>query len=79
MWSAIEVNVGIICACIPTLKPLISHLSPQLLLGKADSTEKTSISTQLPSSGRAHLEEMTTGKLLVWPITIVPFHRRELR
>lgn len=29
MWSAVEVNVGIICACIPTLKPLFSRLLPK--------------------------------------------------
>ncbi|KAI9848898.1 MAG: hypothetical protein M1838_000339 [Thelocarpon superellum] len=31
MWSAVEVNVGIICACIPTLKPLISRVLPRML------------------------------------------------
>jgi fucose permease len=31
MWSAVEVNVGIICACIPTLKPLILRLLPAML------------------------------------------------
>ncbi|KAJ6022078.1 hypothetical protein N7540_007582, partial [Penicillium herquei] len=30
-WSAIECNTGIICACLPTLKPLISKLVPGLL------------------------------------------------
>ncbi|KAG6009184.1 hypothetical protein E4U43_000033 [Claviceps pusilla] len=31
MWSAVEVNVGIACACIPTLKPLILKLLPAML------------------------------------------------
>lgn len=31
MWSAVEVNVGIICACIPTLKPLIRRILPAML------------------------------------------------
>ncbi|KAL4870206.1 hypothetical protein BDV12DRAFT_166386 [Aspergillus spectabilis] len=30
-WSAIECNVGIICACLPTLRPLVSRIIPQLL------------------------------------------------
>lgn len=30
-WSAIECNTGIICACLPTLKPLISKLLPGLI------------------------------------------------
>lgn len=28
MWSAVEVNVGIITACIPTLKPLVKRIRP---------------------------------------------------
>ncbi|KKK15951.1 hypothetical protein ARAM_002791 [Aspergillus rambellii] len=30
-WSAIECNTGIICACLPTLRPLISRLVPHFL------------------------------------------------
>ncbi|PWY79594.1 hypothetical protein BO70DRAFT_397077 [Aspergillus heteromorphus CBS 117.55] len=30
-WSAIECNTGIICACLPTLRPLVSHFLPHLL------------------------------------------------
>ncbi|KAK4229656.1 major facilitator superfamily domain-containing protein [Podospora fimiseda] len=32
MWSAVEVNVGITCACIPTLKPLIIRILPVMLI-----------------------------------------------
>src|SRR5277367_3332422 len=32
MWSAVEVNIGIICACIPTLKPLITRILPKLII-----------------------------------------------
>lgn len=38
MWSAIEVNVGIMCACVPALKPLVTKLMPNML-------KDTSIST----------------------------------
>ena len=31
MWSAIEVHVGIICACVPSLKPLVSKILPGLI------------------------------------------------
>lgn len=31
MWSAVEVNVGMTCACIPTLKPLVVRLLPAML------------------------------------------------
>jgi len=32
MWSAVEVNVGITCACIPTLKPLIIRILPSMIV-----------------------------------------------
>ncbi|KAF4504012.1 hypothetical protein G6O67_008634 [Ophiocordyceps sinensis] len=31
MWSAVEVNIGMACACVPTLKPLILKLLPSML------------------------------------------------
>ncbi|KAI9727077.1 MAG: hypothetical protein M1828_007278 [Chrysothrix sp. TS-e1954] len=31
MWSAIEVNVGIMCACVPALKPLVLRFMPTLV------------------------------------------------
>ncbi|OBT91592.1 hypothetical protein VE01_10362 [Pseudogymnoascus verrucosus] len=31
MWSIVEVNVGIICGCIPLLKPLVSKTMPKLI------------------------------------------------
>ncbi|KAK6599339.1 l-fucose permease [Botrytis cinerea] len=31
MWSAVEVNVGIVCACIPTLKPLMKVILPAMI------------------------------------------------
>ncbi|KAM0287229.1 hypothetical protein ACHAQH_000543 [Verticillium albo-atrum] len=32
MWSAVEVNVGMTCACIPTLKPLIIKILPAMII-----------------------------------------------
>ena len=34
MWSVIEVNVGIMIACVPALKPLVSRFVPQLIKDK---------------------------------------------
>lgn len=31
MWSAVEVHVGIICACVPGVKPLVTKLFPTVL------------------------------------------------
>ena len=36
MWSAVEVQVGIICACVPSLKPLASRLVPSMLRDISD-------------------------------------------
>lgn len=41
MWSAIEVNISICCACIPTLKPLVLRLLPAMLHGSEMSIPKT--------------------------------------
>lgn len=32
MWSAVEVNMGIMCGCVPGLKPLVARYMPNLLL-----------------------------------------------
>ncbi|KAK2834944.1 hypothetical protein FQN49_006757 [Arthroderma sp. PD_2] len=37
MWAAVEVNVGIICVCVPTLKPLVT----KLLESRKDVKEKS--------------------------------------
>lgn len=31
IWTSIELNTAVICACLPTLKPLASRLFPRLL------------------------------------------------
>lgn len=36
MWSAIEVHVGIICACVPSLKPLVARILPNMLRDASD-------------------------------------------
>ena len=43
MWSAVEVNVGILCACVPALKPLVSRILPSLLTDKDESSEKSEL------------------------------------
>ncbi|CAK4033376.1 L-fucose-proton symporter [Lecanosticta acicola] len=36
MWSAIEVSVGIMCGCVPGLKPLVARFMPHLLRDPGD-------------------------------------------
>lgn len=43
MWSAVEVHVGIICACVPGLKPLVSRILPSLLTDKDELSEKSEL------------------------------------
>ncbi|KAK5127659.1 hypothetical protein LTR85_007000 [Meristemomyces frigidus] len=47
MWSVIEVNVGIMCACVPGLKPLVSRFMPHLLRDPGDAPSKSG-SSSLP-------------------------------
>ncbi|KAL3481571.1 major facilitator superfamily domain-containing protein [Aspergillus californicus] len=39
MWSVIEVNVSIMCACVPSLKPLVARLIPKMIRDATIGTE----------------------------------------
>ena len=43
MWSAIEVHTGIICACVPALKPLAARIIPSILRDTSDPNDKSQI------------------------------------
>jgi len=43
MWSAVEVNVGILCACVPSLKPLVSRILPSLLTDRDETSKKSEV------------------------------------
>ncbi|EKV19582.1 Glucose/galactose transporter, putative [Penicillium digitatum PHI26] len=43
MWSVVEVNLSIICGCVPSLKPLVTRLVPKLIRDTSDDA-----STSLP-------------------------------
>lgn len=36
MWSAVEVDIGLICACVPSLKPLFLKFAPTLIRDTTD-------------------------------------------
>ena len=40
VWSAIECNVGVVCASLPTFKPLIDHCFPGLITGHSSGPPK---------------------------------------
>jgi hypothetical protein len=57
MWSAVEVNIGIICACVPSLKPLAARVLPKMIKGTDDTTTTGSVrpsvnpaSAEMPAS-----------------------------
>ncbi|KAI1816251.1 fucose permease [Poronia punctata] len=50
LWSAVEVNVGIACACIPTLKPLIIRILPAMLIDPHGSTRRGSDTAEKSST-----------------------------
>jgi hypothetical protein len=49
MWSAIEVNVGLICACVLVIKPLVVRIHPRK---SAASSHHASTNPSLPMSSR---------------------------
>jgi hypothetical protein len=66
MWSAVEVNVGIICACIPTLKPLFNEILPRLLHDSNDpvhSDRAAFTSIPSPTIDRAHGRGMASSEV----------------
>lgn len=40
MWTAVEVNIGIVCACVPALKPLFLRFLPSFIRDDGDQTNK---------------------------------------
>ncbi|KAI1418596.1 MFS general substrate transporter [Hypoxylon sp. FL1857] len=62
MWSAVEVNVGIICACIPTLKPLIRRIMPAMLVDP-NATRTYEKDTSTDGNGSSNNGRLPTGGL----------------
>lgn len=42
MWSAVDVNMSIVCACIPTLKPLVIRILPWVVTSPQNALSSTS-------------------------------------
>ena len=72
MWSAVEVNVGIICACIPTLKPLIQKILPAMItdLSRSATEKETSVDSHIaPDDSADHAHRLPS---IADPINIQP-------
>ncbi|KAI1428562.1 fucose permease [Xylaria sp. FL1777] len=57
LWSAVEVNVGIACACIPTLKPLIIRILPAMLIDPDGSTRRASDTADVTPTVQSYQHE----------------------
>ncbi|RDW59292.1 putative MFS monosaccharide transporter [Aspergillus mulundensis] len=52
MWSVVEVNVSVMCACVPSLKPLVARLVPKMIRDSIGGTQTSpSDPLPLPASG----------------------------
>lgn len=58
MWSFIEMNMGIICACLPTLQPLVSRMFPRLA-SSSNQTRARGNHYKTQSTGRMHGQGLT--------------------
>lgn len=67
MWSAVEVNVGMMCACVPSLKPLVSRIFPKILRDTDEATGDGS--DDLP---RPRVEMPATIPSLSEPRAVIP-------
>lgn len=64
MWSAIEINVGIMCGCVPALKPLVSRFLPTWILDHTmrDKTGREKSATQTSDSMAVHPDIVESRK-----------------
>ncbi|ORY65087.1 L-fucose permease [Pseudomassariella vexata] len=63
MWSAVEVNVGIACACIPTLKPLFVRILPAMIIDP-DGTLRKGSDTEKQPSDSSRMSHTARGPML---------------
>lgn len=60
-WSIVEQGIGIVCACLPTLRPLLSCMYPRGSKN-AKSKESSGLGMDNFRSGTMHSEVTTPGK-----------------
>ncbi|KAK8084764.1 hypothetical protein PG997_006035 [Apiospora hydei] len=57
MWSSVEVNIGIACACVPTLKPFIIRILPSMLVDPDGTLRTSDTSTKQTSEASRQLSD----------------------
>lgn len=58
--SVIEISIGILCACIPTLRPLIKKIAPRLLGSSQNESSKRNTNYQLSGLGNPRSKKRQT-------------------
>ncbi|KAF7868661.1 hypothetical protein EAF04_005191 [Stromatinia cepivora] len=53
LWSAVEIDVAVISACLPTLRPVLTYLVPSILRSKRSGTRPLKGSKE---SGQIHVK-----------------------
>ncbi|OGM45087.1 hypothetical protein ABOM_006658 [Aspergillus bombycis] len=61
MWSAIECNVAIICACLPVMRPLISRLIPRIFSTRSNGSRSKPTNGYLNSIQRTQRAQPRTS------------------
>ena len=61
MWSVVEVNVSIICGCVPGLKPLVARIAPKLLNDTSNNDEYSRYAAEYGHNGGGASQLATTG------------------
>lgn len=67
MWSAVEINVSIICACIPTLRPLARRIIPWLI-GQAGSHTSEKSPKPTPENQTSNVRNTTNTTSRSWGV-----------
>jgi hypothetical protein len=63
LWSNVELNVGVLCSCVPTLRSCMARLFPSLFIHIASSSE-TQPETE-PSSTASEFKRMTIQEIAI--------------
>ncbi|KAM7198978.1 hypothetical protein V8F33_004715 [Rhypophila sp. PSN 637] len=61
IWSCIEINVAIVCACVPALRPLVGRVFPGWALGVGSTSKSRSGTAQERSRARSGMGIMCLG------------------
>lgn len=78
IWSSLEINTGIFCACVPVLKSLVTRLFPRLLRTTTGGQSRTHSSNlrswsrpQLEANGNPHVGSLTQKSWISTPPAVI--------